>query len=64
VFWDEVTRVLAPGGAIAIEYSLGEATPIYLPIADATRHLSRAGSYVFEDGRAGRGIWILARKLD
>jgi SAM-dependent methyltransferase len=62
VFWEEVTRVLAPGGTLAIEYSSGEETPIYLPVPDVKRHLSVAGSYAFEDGRAGRGIWLLARK--
>ncbi len=62
LFWGEVTRVLAPGGALAIEYSLGEETPIYLPAPDVKRHLSAAGRYEFEEGRAGRGTWILARK--
>jgi trans-aconitate methyltransferase len=62
IFWEEVTRLLMPGGAIAVEYSLGEATPIYLPVADVQRHLSGVGEYEFENGRAGRGIWILARK--
>lgn len=63
VFWREVTRVLAPGGVLGIEYSGGEATPIYVPVPDVKRHLSDAGSYVFEDGRAGSGIWILAQKM-
>jgi SAM-dependent methyltransferase len=62
LFWDEVTRILTPDGALAIEYSLGEATPIYLPVEDVKRHLTRAGRYRFEDGSAGRGTWILARK--
>jgi SAM-dependent methyltransferase len=62
IFWDETTRVLAPGGALAIEYSLGESTPIYLPPEDVKRHLAAAGAYEFADGRAGRGIWLLARK--
>jgi hypothetical protein len=63
IFWEETTRVLAPGGALAIEYSLAESTPIYLPGDVVERHLSRAGTYRFEHGRAGRGTWILARKL-
>ena len=62
VFWEEVTRILAPGGVLAIEYSSGEETPINLPVPDVKRHLSGAGPYAFEDGRAGRGIWVLARK--
>ena len=62
LFWDELTRVLASGGAVAIEYTRGAETPINLPASDVKRHLSQAGSYTFEDGTAGEGIWILARK--
>jgi ubiquinone/menaquinone biosynthesis C-methylase UbiE len=62
VFWDEVTRVLAPMGSLAIEYSSAESTPIYVPVQDVERHLSRAGPYDFEEARVGRGIWLLARK--
>ena len=62
LFWDEVTRVLARRGALAVEYTRGEETPINLPAAEVKRHLSAVGSFDFEDGRAGEGVWILARK--
>jgi trans-aconitate methyltransferase len=62
VFWDELTRVLVPGGSLAITYAKGEDTPIYLPAEDVRRHLAAAGDYEVEDGRAGSGTWVLARK--
>ncbi|MFN2545430.1 MAG: class I SAM-dependent methyltransferase [Actinomycetota bacterium] len=61
VFWDEVSRILAPGGALSIAYSAGESTPIFLSPDELRRHLSAVRSFRFEDGRAGRGIWVLAR---
>jgi ubiquinone/menaquinone biosynthesis C-methylase UbiE len=63
LFWDEVTRVLSPGGALAVEYSRGAQTPINLPVPEVKRHLAAAGSFAFEDGTAGEGIWIVARKV-
>jgi SAM-dependent methyltransferase len=64
VFWNEVTRVLAAGGALVIEYSNAEQTPIYLPPDEVKQHLLRTGNYAFQDGRSGRGVWILAHKRD
>ena len=62
VFWNEVTRVLAPEGYVVIAYSSGEDTPINLPAAEVERHLAVAGPYSFEDGRTDPGTWIVARK--
>jgi hypothetical protein len=62
VFWDEVTRVLAPEGALVIAYSSGENTPINLPVADVERHLATAGPYSFVDGRTDPGTWVVAHK--
>lgn len=62
VFWGEATRALRDGGALAIAYSNGEHTPIFVPVADVRRHLSAAGPFEIDDGRTGRGIWILARR--
>jgi SAM-dependent methyltransferase len=62
IFWDEVTRVLAPGGSLVIAYSSGENTPINLPVADVERHLATAGPYSFEDGWTDPGTWVVAHK--
>ena len=32
-FFDELVRVVAPGGHVAIAYSMGDRTPIYVPLA-------------------------------
>ena len=62
VFRDELTRVLALGGAFALEYSSAETTPIYVPLEVIERQLARSGLYAIETGRSGRGIWLLAAK--
>ena len=31
-FFDELARVVAPGGHVAVAYSLGDRTPIYVPL--------------------------------
>lgn len=62
IFWDEVTRVLIPGGSLAIAYSSGENTPISLPVTDVERHLAAAAPYSFENGWTDPGTWVLARK--
>jgi ubiquinone/menaquinone biosynthesis C-methylase UbiE len=62
VFGGELTRVLAPGGTFALEYSSAETTPIYVPLDVIERHLLGAGPYEVETGRTGRGIWLLATK--
>lgn len=62
VFRDELTRVLAPGGSFALEYSSAETTPIYVPLEEVERQLARSGSYAVETGGTGRGIWLLATK--
>jgi SAM-dependent methyltransferase len=64
VFWEEVARVLAPGGTLLIEASMAEQTPIHVPFDEATSGLSRIGPFSFEHGRSGTGSWILARKGD
>jgi ubiquinone/menaquinone biosynthesis C-methylase UbiE len=64
VFWDEVTRVLAPGGSLVIAYSSGERTPINLPVADVERHLAAVWPYSFEDGWTDPGTWVVARKTN
>jgi ubiquinone/menaquinone biosynthesis C-methylase UbiE len=61
-FFDELARVLAPGGAVVFAFSGGPETPIYVPPARLRAELSRRGFTDFADFAAGRGTALLARK--
>jgi SAM-dependent methyltransferase len=61
-FFDELARVLAPGGAIVFAFSGGAETPIYVPPERLREQLSRRGFTDFAEFAAGRGTALLARK--
>ena len=61
-FFDELARVLAPGGAIVFAYSGGAGTPIYVPPERLRDALQRRGFTEFAEFQAGRGTAFLARK--
>jgi ubiquinone/menaquinone biosynthesis C-methylase UbiE len=61
-FFDEVARVVAPGGHALFAFSSGAGTPIYVPSARLHEELARRGFTDFADVQAGRGIGLLARK--
>ena len=63
-FFDELARVTAPGGVVAIAYSLGSRTPIWVPLARVRRELERRGFAHVADFSAGAGVSLLARKDD
>jgi ubiquinone/menaquinone biosynthesis C-methylase UbiE len=63
-FFDEVTRVLAPGGYALFAFSSGPTTPIYVPSAKLKEELSRRGFTEFAELAAGRGNGLLARKRE
>jgi ubiquinone/menaquinone biosynthesis C-methylase UbiE len=63
-FFDEVARVLKPGGRALFAFSSGAETPIYVPNQRLREELSRRGFTDFAEFRAGRGIALLARKGD
>ncbi len=60
-FFDELTRVLAPGGWAVFAFSLGAATPIYVEPERLRRELGRRGFTDFADFSAGRGTALTAR---
>jgi ubiquinone/menaquinone biosynthesis C-methylase UbiE len=63
-FFDELARVTAPGGHLAIAYSRGPQTPIWVPL-DRVRNELQAREFThFADFRAGEGRSLLARKGD
>jgi ubiquinone/menaquinone biosynthesis C-methylase UbiE len=63
-FFDEVARVTAPGGHIAIAYGLGPATPIWVPLDRVRGELERRGFTHVANFSAGPGVSLLARKAD
>ena len=63
-FFDELTRVVAPGGHALFAFSLGADTPIYVSFQRLRQELSRRGFTDFAHFEAARGTALLARKGD
>lgn len=61
-FFDELDRVLAPGGQTLFAFSVGASTPIYVSAERLRAELERRGFTDFADIRAGEGTSLLARK--
>jgi ubiquinone/menaquinone biosynthesis C-methylase UbiE len=61
-FFDEVARVVAPGGQALFAFSSGPTTPIYVPPERIRHELERRGFTEFAEFAAGRGVALLARK--
>ena len=62
VFFDEIVRVLAPSGYVAIISSLGSATPFHTPELVLERGFRRRGLEVVARGGAGPGTFFVARR--
>lgn len=61
-FFDELTRVLAPGGQALFAFSAGADTPIYVPRERLRAELERRGFTDFADFAPAQGTALLARK--
>ena len=61
-FFDDLARVVAPGGSIVFAYSGGAGTPIYVPPERLRAELARRGFTDFAEFQAGRGTSFLARR--
>jgi ubiquinone/menaquinone biosynthesis C-methylase UbiE len=61
-FFDEVARVVTPGGQALFAFSSGAETPIYVPSERLREELERRGFTDFAEFNAGRGNALLARK--
>jgi SAM-dependent methyltransferase len=61
-FFDELARLVAPGGAAVLGFSLGASRPIYVAPERLRRELARRGFSEFEEVVAGRGTALVARK--
>jgi SAM-dependent methyltransferase len=63
-FFDELARLVAPGGHLVFSFSAGPETPIWVPPARLRSELAGRGFAEFADFEAGGGTALLARKLD
>jgi SAM-dependent methyltransferase len=61
-FFDELDRVVAPGGSVVFAWSGGAETPIYVAPDVLRRELERRGYSDFSEIAAGRGTGLVARK--
>jgi SAM-dependent methyltransferase len=61
VFFDEVARVLAPGGYVVVVSSLGLRTPFHTPEPTLRNGFRRRGVEVVAAGAAGPGTFFLGR---
>jgi ubiquinone/menaquinone biosynthesis C-methylase UbiE len=61
-FFDELDRVLAPGGRLLFAFSGGASTPIYVPREVLRAELGRRGFTDFAEFAAGNGTALVARK--
>ena len=63
-FFDELARVVAPGGYVVFGFSGGSETPIYVDPSRLRGELERRGFTHFAELAAGRGTAFLARKAE
>jgi SAM-dependent methyltransferase len=63
-FFDELARVVAPGGSLIVAFSGGAETPIYVPSDRLRRELERRGFSDFADFSTDPGTALLARKRE
>ena len=61
-FFDELARIVAPGGWVVIGFSIGPNTPIYVSAERLRRELSERGFRDIREIAAGPGTALLARK--
>lgn len=61
-FFDEIARVLGPGGHALFAFSSGAETPIYVPPDRLRAELARRGFSDVVHRSAGRGTVLVARK--
>jgi SAM-dependent methyltransferase len=61
-FFEELARVVRPGGTLVVSFSIGPETPIYVPPERLRAELGRRGFSDFAEIHAGRGTAFVARK--
>jgi SAM-dependent methyltransferase len=62
VLFGDVAAALAEGGTVLVVASHGKRTPFYTSHGALRRGFRRAGLDVVDEGRAGAGTWLAARR--
>jgi SAM-dependent methyltransferase len=62
VFFEQIARLLRPGGHVVLVSSLGKATPYYLPNRVLRRKFERRGFRTVSAGEDGFGTFFVAEK--
>lgn len=63
-FFDELARVTAPGGRVVVAFTMGDKTPIYVPLGRVRGELERRGFSHVADFAADPGVALLAQKAE
>jgi hypothetical protein len=63
-FFDEVARVTAPHGYVAVAYGLGARTPTFVPLERVRAELEQRGFVHVANFEVGGGLSLLARKRE
>jgi ubiquinone/menaquinone biosynthesis C-methylase UbiE len=63
-FFDELARVVAPGGHVAVAFSLGDSTPIWVPLERVRSELEQRGFAHVADFSVPPGVSLVARKAE
>ena len=63
-FFDELARVIAPGGSALFAFSVGDQTPIYVAPERLRSELAARGFTDFAEFAAGNGTALVARRSD
>ncbi len=61
-FFDELVRVTAPGGHVAVAFSMGPQTPIWVPLERVRDELERRGLQHRGDFQVDTGLALLAQR--
>lgn len=62
LFFNEIDRVLRPGGSVIVVATHGEGTPFFTPERTIERKFARLGLRRSGGGSAGRGTWFTATR--
>jgi ubiquinone/menaquinone biosynthesis C-methylase UbiE len=63
-FFDELARVTRTGGHVAVAFSMGDRTPIYVPLDRVRSELERRGFAHVADFSESAGTALLARRTN
>jgi len=63
-FFDELARVTAPGGLVIVAFTMGDRTPIFVPLGRVRSELEKRGFSHVADFDVGAGTALLAKNAE